>query len=151
MPTLSSYDYAFVRVVPEVTRGEFLNVGAVLFCRELSFLDVRFLLDDQRLLGLAPHIDLKAVKAQLEVYERICRGGAGSGPIGQLSPAERFHWLTSPRSTTVQISAVHCGLCRDPEATLEDLMTRHVSARKKAADRASPVAAALAPTNRGPD
>jgi hypothetical protein len=127
VPTLSSYDYAFVRVVPSVTREEFINAGVILFCREQGFLGVRLALDEKRLLDLAPEIDLLAVLAQLRIYRRICAGGPESGPIGQLSPAERFHWLTSPRSTTVQVSPVHCGLCSDPEATLEDLMRRIVT------------------------
>ena len=131
---LSSYDYAFVRVVPQVTREEFINVGVILFCREIDFLDAHLELNTERLLVLAPAIDLPAVRAQLHIYDRICTGGAGSGTIGSLSKAERFHWLTSPRSTTVQISPVHCGLCSDPEVTLDDLFIRNVASGHPASD-----------------
>jgi len=137
VPTLSSYDFAFVRVVPQVTREEFINAGVILFCRALDFLDLRLELDSQRMLSLAPELDLRTVQSQLDVYRLICVGGPNSGPVGQLSKAERFHWLTSARSTTVQVSPVHCGLCCDPEATLQDLYARNVSSRHPAFEAAN--------------
>lgn len=117
----SSYDYAILRVVPQVEREEFINVGVVLFCRTLRFLDARVELDAKRLAALAPELDLETVQAQLDLVPRICTGGPGAGPMGQLEQADRFHWLVAPRSTTIQVSPVHCGLCSDPQAALDDL------------------------------
>ena len=111
-----TYDYAFVRVVPRVERGEFINVGVVFFCRTERFLDVRLAVDQERLLALAPDLDLDLVMAHLEAIPQICDG---TGPIGQLPQAERFHWLVAPRSTIIQTSPVHSGLCDDPAAALE--------------------------------
>ena len=122
----SSYDYAILRVVPQVEREEFINVGVVLFCRTLRFLDARVELDAKRLAALAPELDLKTVQAQLDLIPRICAGGPGAGPIGQLEQADRFHWLVAPRSTTIQVSPVHCGLCSDPQAALDDLFEKLV-------------------------
>jgi hypothetical protein len=126
VPESSSFDYALVRVVPQVEREEFVNVGLIFFCRARKFLDVRLAPDWQRLRALAPALDADMVRAQLDVFASICAGGAEAGPIGRLTQAERFHWLTHPRSTTIQISPVHCGLCSDPQAALESLFVRLV-------------------------
>jgi hypothetical protein len=117
----SSYDYALIRVVPSVERGECLNVGVILFCRTQRFLDVRIHLDQERVRALAPDLDLAIVQQQLEDIVHICQGGREGGQLGYMSQSERFHWLTSPRSTIIQPSAVHMGLSVDPEATLERL------------------------------
>jgi DUF3037 family protein len=119
---LSSYDYVLIRVVPNVERGECLNVGVLLFCRTQCFLDVRIHLDQARVLALAPDFDLAAVQQQLDDIVRICKGGPEAGPLGQMSQSERFHWLVSPRSTIIQTSQVHSGLSADPEAALEHLL-----------------------------
>jgi hypothetical protein len=126
MPASSSFDYAIVRVVPHVEREEFVNVGVILFCRTLRFLGSRIELNVERLAALSPHIDLATVQAYLDLIPRICAGGRQAGPLGQLSRAERFHWLVSPRSTTVQVSPVHSGLCADPQAALDDLFEKMV-------------------------
>ncbi len=128
MPALSSYDYAVVRVVPSVEREEFINVGVILFCRTRRFLGARIELDTERLTALAPELelDLEMVKAQLDLFPRICAGGPDAGPIGQLDQADRFHWLVAPRSTAIQISPVHCGLCTDPQAALDDVFEKQV-------------------------
>ena len=118
MPELNSFEYALVRVVPYPERGEFLNVGAILYCRARRYLECQIALDIERLAALAPELDVEMVRAQLELIPRICAGGTGAGPIGQLSQADRFRWLTSPRSSTIQISPVHGGLCADPEVAL---------------------------------
>ncbi len=122
MRELNSYDYALIRVVPSVERGECLNVGVILFCRTLCFLGVRIHLDAARVHALAPDLDLDAVQQQLDTIVQICRGGPEAGLMGQMSEAERFHWLVSPRSTIIQVSPVHVGLCSDAEATLEHLL-----------------------------
>ncbi len=120
----ASYDYAVVRVVPCVERGEFLNAGVILFCRTARFLDARVELDRNRLAALAPAaFDVERVEAALALIPAIARG---AGPIGLLPLADRFHWLTSPRSTVLQVSPVHCGCCADPAAALEHLMERMV-------------------------
>lgn len=123
MPTQSSFDYTIIRVVPRVERGEFLNVGVVLFCRVHRFLGSRIEPDWQRLAVLAPDLEREAVQQHLATIPCICAGGPAAGPIGQLPPSERFHWLVAPRSTIIQTSPVHCGLCSNPEAALEHLLT----------------------------
>ena len=120
MPTLNSFDYAIVRVVPNVEREEFINVGVILFCRTQRFLEAQIELDTDRLLALAPQIDIVKVQNHLALIPRICAGD--DSPIGRLSQAERFHWLVTPRSTTIQVSPVHTGLCSDPKRALEQLV-----------------------------
>ena len=122
MHALSSYDYAIIRVVPNVERGECINVGALLFSRTRRFLRVRIHLDQARVLALAPDLDLVAIQQELDDIVRICEGGPEAGPLGQMSQSERFHWLVSPRSTIIQTSQVHTGLCTDLEGTLEHLL-----------------------------
>ncbi len=119
MPTKNSFDYALIRVVPCVEREEFINVGAILFCRTRRFLAARITLDRHRLAALAPSLDPDALQTDLDLIPAICEG---AGPIGQLSQADRFHWLVAPRSTIIQVSPVHCGLCDDPAAALERLI-----------------------------
>ena len=101
-------------------------MGVVLFCRTLRFLGARVDLDEQRLAALAPELDLEMVKAQLDLFPRICTGGPDAGPIGQLEQPDRFHWLVAPRSTAIQVSPVHCGLCTDPQAVLDDVFEKQV-------------------------
>lgn len=122
------YDYAVVRVVPRVEREEFVNAGVIVSCPSRKFLDARIELDEERLLALAPDVDLELVRSHLATIPAICRGGEGAGPIGKLSQRERFHWLVAARSTIIQTSQVHTGRCDDPEAVLERLMNRMVRA-----------------------
>jgi hypothetical protein len=126
MPAHASFDYAIVRIVPRVEREEFVNAGVILFCRTLDYLGARVQLDRSRLAAVAPDVDASEVERHLAAIPLICAGAPEAGPIGQLSPAERFHWLVSPSSTVIQPSPVHSGLCRDPEAELEHLMDRMV-------------------------
>lgn len=126
MSVPSSFDYAVVRVVPRVDREEFINAGVVLYCLSQSFLGALVELDERRLLALAPEVDLAAVRTHLEALPRICAGGADAGPIGQLPQKERWHWLVAPRSTVLQTSPVHSGLCEDPAVALEHLMKQMV-------------------------
>lgn len=126
----SSFEYAVIRVVPRVERGEFINVGIVLYCRARSFLDARVALDDARLTALTPTADSAEILRYLAAFQRICRGDPDAGPIGRLTQRERFHWLISPRSTVIQTSPTHAGLCDNPVAMLDHLMTTvvHVAA-----------------------
>ena len=126
MPTRSSFDYAIVRVMPRVERGEQLNAGIILYCRALDFLAARIALDRARLIALDPTVDADEIERALALIALQCSGDARSGPIGQLPQAERFHWLTSPRSTVTQTSPVHSGLSDDPAATLYDLVEKLV-------------------------
>jgi hypothetical protein len=121
-----TYDYAIIRVVPRVDRGEQINVGVILSCTDSDFLDARIDVDESILRAVDPTIDMAAVRTQLEVIPTICRGGAEAGPIGLLPPRGRFRWLVSPRSTVVQPSPVHTGRTSDPAACLERLMLRVV-------------------------
>ncbi len=126
MPARNSYDYALVRLVPHVERGEYINVGVILFCRTRRFLGALIHLDEQRALALAPDIDLAFVYQHLDRIPLICAGSEQAGSISQLSQSERFHWLVSPRSTIIQTSPVHSGLCSNPAATLEKLYKKIV-------------------------
>ncbi len=126
MPARCSYEYAVVRVVPRVDREEFVNAGVIVFCLERDFLAARVELDAAKVLALAPDADLDLVEEHLRSIPAIAAGGEGSGPIGKLSARERFRWLVAPRSTVVQTSAVHAGLCDDPERLAEDLLERMV-------------------------
>jgi hypothetical protein len=121
MPARAAFEYAVIRVVPSIERGEFINVGVVLFCRTRRFLDARIHLDAARLRALAPDADMELIAAMLDHIMVVCQGGAAAGPIGELPLQERFRWITAPRSTIVQPSPVHCGMCDDPQAELEKL------------------------------
>jgi len=120
------YSYAIVRVMPRVERGEFLNVGVVLFGREQAFLQARFEVDARRLLSLAPEVDLEAVKRHLATFQAVCDGDPSGGPIAAMPASERFHWLVAPRSTMIQTSPVHPGRSTDPERALQDLLEEFV-------------------------
>lgn len=120
------FEYAVLRVVPRVEREEFLNVGVVLYCRGLGFLQVQWLLPEARLRAFAPGLDQEEVAARLRAFEQICQGRAAGGVIGQLPVAERFRWLTATRSTVVQCSPLHPGRTADAAATLDRLFEQLV-------------------------
>ena len=117
-----TYDYAIIRVVPRVDRGELINAGVILSCPAVDFLEARIELDVARLLALDPALDVEATRANLQMIPRVCRGGAEAGPIGELPQRSRFHWLVSPRSTIIQMSPVHTGRTDDPAKALERLL-----------------------------
>jgi len=120
------FEYAVVRVVPRVEREEFFNVGVVLYCARPRFLQVKFDCDLQRFSTLSDTLDIAEVEEYLKSFERICIGKEDAGPIGKLPVAERFRWLTATRSTVVQSSKVHPGLCSDPAEMLERLYQQMV-------------------------
>ena len=120
------FDYAVVRIVPRVDRGEFLNAGVIVFSPTAGFLDCRIELDHARLLALAPSTDIAVVESYLEAIPKICAGGGEAGSIGDLPQRARFHWLVAPRSTVIQTSAVHSGVHEDPKAALEGLFEKLV-------------------------
>jgi len=117
----SPYQYAIVRVIPRVDRGERLNVGVILLCRPRRFLGALTGLDAVRLAAFAPDLAATTVQPHLDAIESIARGELSGGPIAQLGIAERFHWLVAPASTIIQPSAVHTGLTDDPAGELEHL------------------------------
>ena len=121
------FEYAVLRVVPRVEREEFLNVGVVLYCRGLGFLQVRWLLPEARLQAFAPALDQDEVAARLRAFERICQGRATGGVIGPLPTAERVRWLPATRSTVVQCSPLHPGRTADAAASLARLFEELVS------------------------
>jgi hypothetical protein len=121
-----SFDYAIVRVVPRVDRDEHMNAGVILYCRAVDFLAARVELDEARLRALFPSADAEAIAGALAVIPSVAAGEALGGPIARLEQAERFHWLVAPRSTIVQTSPVHSGLCDDPRGMLDHLIARMV-------------------------
>jgi hypothetical protein len=121
-----SYDYAIVRVVPRVERGEFINIGVIVSCPEKDFLVADIEIDEARLNAFDPNIDIEAIRRHANSVALICAGGADAGPIGKLSQRERFHWLTAPRSTIIQTSPAHAGQCGEPGNVLEHLMQKMV-------------------------
>ena len=123
----SPFEYALLRVVPRVERGEFVNAGVVLYCQEKRFLDAAIDLDPERLRALDPRIDPQTVRDHLLAARRVCAGGPGAGPIGLLPPVQRFGWLVAPRSTVVQPGPVHTGLVEDPREALNHLLETIVS------------------------
>jgi Protein of unknown function (DUF3037) len=122
MRALRTYDYAVVRVVPRVERGEFVNAGIIISCDVERILQASIDLDESALLAIDAHVDMDLVRSALAAIPTICAGGEGAGDIGRMSARERFHWLVAPRSTIVQTSPVHTGQCADPNAALEHLM-----------------------------
>lgn len=123
---MHSYDYAIVRVVPRVDRGEFVNVGVLLSSRDGSYLGAAFVLDEARLRALDPLVDIDLVRSQLAGIERIVDGAADAGEIARLPARARFHWLTAQRSALIQTSPVHGGRCADPAQALRHLLQRMV-------------------------
>lgn len=121
MPARSSFDYATIRVLPRIDRGEFLNAAVVLFCPARAFLGCVVGWDEERMRALARHADWPSIRRHVEAVRAVCAGETEAGPIARLSASERFHWVVAPRSTVVQPSPVHAGLCEDPAATLDGL------------------------------
>ena len=121
MPATASFDYALLRIVPRVERQEFINAGIVVFSLENRYLAARVRLDEARLKALWPEVDPALVRKHLEAVERICAGDPAAGPIAALSQRERFHWIVSPRSTIIQPSPVHTGVCASTEGILDGL------------------------------
>lgn len=120
------FEYAIIRVVPKVEREEFVNVGVILYCGPLKFLRTKIIINESRIQAFCKEIELTEVREYIQSFERISAGGKGSGPIGELSLAERFRWLTATRSTVVQTSKVHPGITENPQEVLERLFELHV-------------------------
>jgi hypothetical protein len=122
VPALRTYDYAIVRVVPRVERGEFVNAGVIVCCAPEDFLEARIELDEARVRALDPTLELETIRTALAAIPAICAGGQGAGALGQLSLRERFDWLVAPRSTSIQMSPVHTGRARDLNEATQRLL-----------------------------
>jgi hypothetical protein len=127
VPAEAEFQYALLRVVPRLERGEQINVGVVVFARRAGFLAARVRLDEERLRALAPDVDPAPLARQLEAIAHVAAGDPAAGPIAQLPPSERFAWIVAPSSTAIQPSAVHMGLCGEPEQTLARLFEELVA------------------------
>lgn len=127
MPTMHTYDYAIVRVVPRVERGEFINVGVIVSCDATDSLEARIELDAARVLALDPGADVAAIRAALGAIDAVCAGSAAAGALGALSARERFHWLVAPRSAVIQTSPVHTGRNAEPGGVLAHLFQTMVA------------------------
>jgi hypothetical protein len=126
MPEKHLFEYAVIRVVPCVEREEFLNVGVILYCAAQGFLQTQYFLNEERLRAFSGDLDRLDLQERLRAFERICAGRSQGGPIGQLPIASRFRWLTATRSTVVQTSPVHPGLCTNAPETLARLFPKPV-------------------------
>jgi hypothetical protein len=120
------FEYAIVRVVPRAEREEFVNVGVILFCKRKKFLGSRFHIDEVKLKALSDKIDIEEIRKYLNAFESICRGDKVGGPIAELEIAERFRWLAASRSTIIQTSKTHSGLCEEPLNSLERIFKEMV-------------------------
>jgi hypothetical protein len=128
---LSAYDYAIIRVVPRVERGECVNIGVIVSCPARDYLRASIEIDESRLRALDATLDLDAIRSHSASIPAICDGGETAGPIGRLPQRERFHWLVAPRSTIIQLSPAHTGRCEDPTRVLEHLMEKLVRPVKR--------------------
>ena len=149
MPDRNAFQYAVVRVVPNLERGEFVNGGVVVFCRQAGFLAARVDLDEGRLQALAPGLDTAPIRTQLQGLAAVAAGDPSAGAIARLEQSERFHWLVAPSSTVIQPGPVHTGLCDDPRALLDRLFKALVLS-PLAAMRREYLAAALDEADLGP-
>ena len=120
----SAYDYAILRVVPRIERGEFINAGVIVSCVSRRLLRAAVELDEGRVLALDPDADIDDLQSALAAIPLICAGGPAAGALGRLSARERFDWLVAPRSASIQTSPVHTGLSTMPETLVERLMDR---------------------------
>jgi hypothetical protein len=126
VPAPCTYDYAIVRVVPHVERGEFVNAGVIVACAREGFLKALVELDEARVRALDATLDIESIRSALQAIPTVCAGGDAAGPIGRLSLRERFDWLVAPRSTSIQVSPVHVGRSTDLDSELQRLMDKMV-------------------------
>jgi len=130
---MHTYDYAVVRVVPRVERGEFVNVGVIVSCDAADSLAARIELDPQRVLALDPGADIAAIRVALGAIDAVCAGNAAAGALARLTARERFHWLVAPRSAVIQTSPVHTGRTDAPATVIDHLFETMVGAPRNAA------------------
>lgn len=121
-----TYEYAVIRLVPKVEREEFLNIGVILFSKRKRYLGIKYKIDEKRIQSFSEEVEVAMIHQYLEAWELVCQGGTKGGKIGMLELSTRFRWLTAPRSTIIQSSRIHPGLCRNPEKVLSNLFERYV-------------------------
>lgn len=121
-----TYEFAVIRVVPKVEREEFLNVGVILFSKTKKYLGIKYEINEDRLKAFSPNININLLNNALIAWEKVCKGGPAGGSIGQLTLPERFRWLVASRSTIIQSSKTHPGLCNNPQQVLLDLFNLYV-------------------------
>jgi len=121
-----AYDFAVLRAVPHVHLGAFVPVGVLVHARTTGYLGMRVMSDSNELARRVPDVDHELLARYLRSHCAVAAGDAAAGPVGLAPSSERFHWLTAPRSTVVQVSPVHSGLCADPGQALAHLFQRHV-------------------------
>jgi len=126
MPDKVTYEYAIIRIVPKVEREEFMNIGVILFSKRKKYLRLKYQINAPKLTAFSPNIDPEAIEEYLKAWEQVCEGYPKGGAIGQLELPVRFRWLTAPRSSIIQSSRVHPGLCNDPDQILEELFESYV-------------------------
>lgn len=123
---VATYEFAVIRLVPKVEREEFLNIGVILFSKRKKYLDIKYHIDEKRINSFSDKVDIDLIKKYLEAWELICQGMPKGGAIGKLDIAERFRWLVASRSTIIQSSQTHPGLCHHPEKILENIFELYV-------------------------
>ncbi|MBK8505972.1 MAG: DUF3037 domain-containing protein [Saprospiraceae bacterium] len=121
-----TYEFAVIRLVPKVERGEFINIGVILFSKRKNYLGIKYNIDERKISAFSDEVDIDMINKYLEAWELICKGKPYGGCIGKLEPSLRFRWLVASRSTIIQSSKTHPGLCHDPEKVLEDIFIRYV-------------------------
>ncbi len=121
-----TYEFAIIRVVPRVEREEFFNVGVILFSKRKKFLGVKYHIDKTKLEAFSNELEFDLIESYLKSWEDICEGAPKGGPIGEFELSDRFRWLAATRSTIIQSSKTHPGLCADPEKELEDIFEKYV-------------------------
>ncbi|WP_298487726.1 DUF3037 domain-containing protein [uncultured Maribacter sp.] len=121
-----TFEYAIIRVVPKVERQEFFNVGVILFSKRKKFLDIKYNISQKKLEAFSEEIDINMLESYLNAWKLVCEGASSAGTIGKLELSDRFRWLAASRSTIIQSSKTHSGICNNPEKVLEDIFTKYV-------------------------
>jgi hypothetical protein len=121
-----TFEYAVIRLVPKVEREEFFNVGVILFSKRKKFLDIKYHINIDKFKAFAPELELTDLNAYLNAWKLICDGTSSGGKIGELEISDRFRWLAACRSTIIQSSKTHPGLCKNPETELDAIFEKYV-------------------------
>lgn len=121
-----TFEYAIIRLVPKVEREEFFNIGVILFSKRKKFLGIKYHINADKLKALVPELELEFLNKYLNAWKLICEGKAAGGKIGEFEISDRFRWLAACRSTIIQSSKTHPGLCESPETELEDIFNKYV-------------------------
>lgn len=121
-----TFEYAIIRLVPKVEREEFFNVGVILFSKRKKFLDMKYHINIDKLKVFVPELEIAALNEYLNAWKYICDGKFSGGKIGELEISDRFRWLAACRSTIIQSSKTHPGLCENPEKELQDIFEKYV-------------------------